>query len=129
MSIYTIFVAARLGRAMGSEHADSSIMNRVHAVPFHAIILVGGVAAIVTYVLLWRSSTLWLNVCPLRDLLSGLPQGKLPSHFKVSEAIDLCSVLFSENGRRWNNAMIRSAPLFYPSICFCLETAKWAALK
>ena len=60
---------------MGIEGAVDEITTAMYAVPLHAFILVGGVAANVTYALLWRSSTAWLNICLLRDLLSDLPPG------------------------------------------------------
>ena len=82
--IYTIFVATRLGRTVGGNGEDTEVTHNMHAVPLHAIILVGGTAAIVTYALLWHSSTAWLNICLVRDLLTGLPQGKFMRHSKLS---------------------------------------------
>ena len=98
--LYTIFMAARLGQAMGSEDTNIIIMSRVQAAPLHVITLVGGIAANVTYVLLWRLSTLWLNVCLLRDLLSGLPQGDAMPHFKVFKLVN-CKPCFIF--RKWKN--------------------------
>lgn len=124
--LYIIFVAAGLGRALGHKATVDQANVAIYAVPLHAFILTGGVAANVTYVLLWRSTTAWLNICLLRDLLSGLPQGNDVVSCNFFQPTDLCW-MFSENGRKWDNIMIRSVPLFYPNLGFWLEIAKWAA--
>ena len=75
--LYAAFMAARLPHAMEARHdGGDGAKGNIYAIPLHVIVLVGGFGAAVIYMLLWRPSRGWLNSVLLRDLLSGLPEGK-----------------------------------------------------
>ena len=74
--LYTIFMAVRLKHVLERENGTNKSDN-MYTVSLHAIMLVGGVGAVVVHTLLWRSSKVWLNLCLLKDLLQGLPKGNV----------------------------------------------------
>ena len=84
---YSVFMAARLEYALGSENFGVQTRNHgsIYAMPLHVILMVGGTGANVVHLLLWRPSRGWLNVSILRDLLAHLPKGK--PHFSVFSGI------------------------------------------
>ena len=128
--LYTIFMAVRLKHVLQRENGTNKSDN-MYTVSLHAIMLVGGAGAVVIHTLLWRSSKAWLNFCLLKDLLQGLPKGNVLA-LKIHEFERLSAtwsdlLVEQQGGWQWDSILIRSVPVFYPVMGFCLEAAKWAA--